>query len=134
MRLGTLHMIKGGLLAATLAGVTAFTLQVQGQQSYSGTSADRSQGTISDKQTSTSSSTTDRAASRFIKDAARDNEMELSLAQVGAQKAENADLKSFCQKLQQDHTQANQELQPLAQKYGVTIEQTRSSEREANKF
>ena len=134
MRLGTLHMIKGGLLATTLAGVTAFTLQVQGQQSYSGTSADRSQGTTSDKQTSTSSSTTDRAASRFIKDAARDNEMEISLAQVGAQKAENTDLKSFCQKLQQDHTQANQELQPLAQKYGVTIEQTRSSEREANKF
>ena len=131
MRKATLHTIKGGLLATTVASLAAFTLQVQGQQSSSGSS---SSTTTSDRQTGTTSTTSDRAATRFIREAVRDNEMEISLAQVGAQKAENADLKSFCQKLQQDHTQANQDLQPIAQKYSVSIEQTRSTEREANKF
>jgi len=128
MTIRKLHAIKGGITAATIAAVTALTLQVQAQQSYSGTtssSADRTQ---------TSSTTSDRATTRFIKEASKANESEIALGQAGAQKAENADLKSFCQTMQQDHTQANNELQPLATKYGVTIEQTRTSEREANKF
>jgi putative membrane protein len=126
MTIGKLHTIKGTLIATTIAGLTAFTLQVQAQQSDPGSSS-----TSTRTQTGTSS---DRAASRFIKEAARDNQSEINLAQIGAQKAENADLKSFCQTLQQDHTQANTELEQLAQKYGVTIEQTRGTEREANKF
>jgi putative membrane protein len=128
MRIGMLHTIKGGLVATTIASLTALTLQVQAQQNYSGSSS----GSASATQTGTT--TSDRATTRFIKEAARANEMEINLAQAGAQKAENADLKSFCQTMQQDHTQANTELQPLAQKYGVNIEQTRSSEREANRF
>ena len=130
MTLGKLHAIKGGLVATTITSLTVLTLQVQAQQNYSGTtgsSADRTQA-------STSSTTSDRAATRFIKDAARANDSEIKLAQVGAQKAENADLKTFCQTMEQDHTQANKDLQTLAQKYGVTIEETRATEREANKF
>jgi len=135
MRIGTRYTIKGGLLATVVASVTALTLQLQGQQSYSGASSDKSQTSTSDHSTTTgerSSTSGDRAASRFLKEAARDNEMEISLAQVGAQKAENADLKSFCEKLQQDHTQANKDLEPLAQKYNVNTEQTRSGEREVS--
>jgi len=137
MRIGTRYTIKGGLLATVVASVTALTLQLQGQQSYSGASSDKSQTSTSDRSTTTgerSSTSGDRAASRFLKEAARDNEMEISLAQVGVQKAENADLKSFCEKLQQDHTQANKDLEPLAQKYNVNTEQTRSGEREVSKF
>lgn len=127
MRIGMLHTIKGGLVATTIAGLTALTLQVQAQQNYSGSSSSSASAT----QPGTAS---DRATTRFIKEAARANEMEINLAQAGVQKAENADLKSFCQTMQQDHTQANTELQPLAQKYGVNIEQTRSTEREANRL
>jgi putative membrane protein len=126
MTIGKLHAIKGGLIATTIASLTALTLQVQAQQSYSGSSSSSSDRA----QTGTS----DRPVTRFITEAARANESEIALAQAGAQKAENADLKSFCQTMQQDHTLANNELQPLAQKYGVTLEQTRSTEREANKF
>jgi len=42
-------------------------------------------------------------------------------------------LKAFCKQLQEDHTKANQELQPLAQKYGVT-EKASMREHEVNKF
>src|SRR5262249_45277369 len=109
MRLGMHYSFKGGLLATVVASVTALTLQVQGQQSYSG--ANRTPTTSSD----TSTTSSDRAASRFIKEAARDNETEISLAQVGVQKAQNADLKSFSEKLERDHMQASKELQALAQ-------------------
>jgi len=49
-------------------------------------------------------------------------------------KAQNSDLKSFSEMLQKDHTQALNELQPIAQKYGVALEPTRRTERVANKF
>src|SRR5690242_10247108 len=53
----------------------------------------------------------------FIRDAARANDSEVALAEIGVSKAQNADLKTFCQQMQQDHIQANKNLQPLAQKY-----------------
>jgi putative membrane protein len=124
------YISKGGLLATVVASATALTLQVQGQQTYSG--ANRT--TTSSSDASTTSSSSDRAAAKFVKEAARDNETEISLAQVGAQKAQNAELKSFCQKLQQDHMQANKDLQPLITKYNVNAEESRSEKREVNKF
>jgi putative membrane protein len=60
--------------------------------------------------------------------------MEIDMAQVGQSKAQNADLKAFCQQLQTDHTKANQDLQPIAQKYGVAEDATKLHEREVNKF
>jgi len=75
----------------------------------------------------------EHSAKSFIKEAYRDNQMEVDLATVGASKAQNADLKTFCQQIQKDHTQANQELQPLALKYGVA-EDAKSRERQVNKF
>src|SRR5690348_14420631 len=60
---------------------------------------------------------------QFIKEAARANEAEVALAEIGARKAQNADLKAFCRQMQQDHLQANKQLQPIAQKYGVIINQ-----------
>lgn len=92
-----------------------------------------------DQTTSGSTSTHSKGDSKtisFIKDAAKDNNMEVAMAEVGAQKATNPELKSFCQQLQQDHTQANQQLQPLAQKYGVSIEQPVKglAHHEMNKF
>jgi putative membrane protein len=78
--------------------------------------------------------TSDRAASRFIKEAARNNETQVSLAQVGAQKAQNTDLKSFCEKLERDHTKASKDLQALAQKYNVNTEPSGSEQREVTKL
>lgn len=75
----------------------------------------------------------EHTAKGFIKQAFKDNQMEIDMAGVGLSKAQNPDLKSFCQQLQTDHTKANQELQPIAQKYGVT-ENTSMREHEVNKF
>lgn len=86
--------------------------------------------------TATSSTATklDHRSEAFIKQAARDNNMEVSMAEMGASKAQNQDLKSFCQKLQQDHTQANQQLQSIAQKYNITVEQPNTQTHELNRF
>lgn len=84
--------------------------------------------------TTTQSATADHSAKGFIKQAFHDNQMEIDLAGIGMNKAENANLKSFCQELQTDHTQANQQLQPIAQKYGVTEQQSVLREHRVNKF
>jgi predicted outer membrane protein len=47
--------------------------------------------------------------------------------EIGATKAQNPDLKSFAQQMQQEHQQVGQQLKPLAQKYGVSIEQSLNS-------
>jgi predicted outer membrane protein len=77
-----------------------FTARAQAQQTTTGTPGDH-------------------AAKSFIKQAFRDNQTEIDLAAIGAAKAQNADLKALCEQLQKDHREANQDLQPIAQKYGV---------------
>ncbi len=105
-------MLKHVLILTTAATLTAFTTTSRAQ-SQSGSTGSSSGQTKADSKTLS-----------FIKDAARDNDDEIALAEVGIRKAQNPDLKSFCQMLQQDHTQANQQLQPIAQKYGVSLDQT----------
>jgi len=97
------------VLITAASGLTAFTLSAKADDSSSATG--------------TQNTTSDRKAADFIKQAARDNTMEINLAEAGAGKAQNADLKNFCQTMQQDHSAANQQLQPLAQKYNVTLDQ-----------
>lgn len=78
---------------------------------------------IADDQTSSTVAKADHKTTSFLKGAARDNDQEIALAEIGSRKAQNPELKSFCQMLQQDHTQAAQQLQPIAQKYGVSTDQ-----------
>jgi putative membrane protein len=94
---------------------TAATLAAQAQNSATGTSPQ---------------------AEKFLKEAARGNDFEVALAEVGSSKAENPDLKSFAQQMQQDHLQVGQQLKPLAQKYGVSIAQSLNSkdQKEITKF
>ncbi len=78
----------------------------------------------------------DHSTVSFIKQAAKDNSMEVALAQVGLRQAQNQDLKSFCEMLQKDHSQANRDLQPIAQRYGVNVDEplTKHEQHEVNKF
>lgn len=84
--------------------------------------------------TTTQSTTGDHSAKSFIKEAFQGNQMEVDLAKVGTSKAQNASLKSLCQMIETDHTQANTELQPLAQKYGVNEQASWRTQHEANRF
>lgn len=127
MRKAMLKTLKSACVITTVTGLATFVAQARDDQSTTSTGA-------SGYQTTTESLTGDHSAKSFIKQAYQDNQMEIDLANVGMSKAQNANLKQLCQMLQTDHTQANQQLQPLAQKYGVTEQPTRRTEREANKL
>jgi len=119
-----LKTLKIACIITTTTGVSAFAVRAVDLTTAS------APGT-SGYETSASGS---HSAKSFIKDAYRDNQSEIDLAQIGMTKAQNADLKSLSQQLQRDHTQANKDLQPLAQKYGVTEDQSKWREHEVNKF
>ena len=126
MRKAMLKTFKTACVITTVTGLAAFVAQAKDDQKTStGTSG---------YQTTTESTMGEHSAKSFIKQAFQGNQMEIDLGNVGTSKAQNPELKSFCQMLVTDHTQANNELQPIAQKYGVTEQATRRTQREANKF
>lgn len=67
---------------------------------------------------------TSSKAADFIKEAALGNQAEIDLAQVAEQKAQNPEVKQLAQQLRDDHQQANQKVQSLAQAHGVTLDTT----------
>ncbi len=136
MRISTLKFFQRAVLVAVTTGLAAFNGLAQSSQTGGAdTSGDNSSYKNSGSQTTGSENKADSKTTHFIKEAARDNDMEVALGEVGARKATNPDLKAFAQQLQQDHMQANQELQPIAQKYGVTIDQsTGKGGHEVSKF
>jgi len=126
-----LKTFKTVCVITTVTGLAALAAQARDdQRTTTGTSGYQTTTTTG----STSGSTADHATKSFLKEAFQANQSEIDLANVGIAKAQNPDLKSFSEMLQKDHTQANNELQPIAQKYAVTLEPTRRMEREANKF
>jgi len=62
-----------------------------------------------------------RSDEKFIKDAAHGNWMEVQMGKLGVQKAQSSEAKQFAQRLIDDHTKANAELQQLAARKGVTL-------------
>jgi len=126
MRKAMLKTLKSACIITTVTGLTAFTVQAaDDQQTTTGTSG---------YQAGTQSATGDHSAKSFIKQAFQDNQTEIDLANAGITKAQNPELKSFLQQIQQDHSQANKDLQPLAQKYGVNEQPSRFGERTVSKF
>lgn len=125
MSLRTLTKVRLMLLAGSAAGLAVCAAPAFAQAQT---------GTSDTQSSSTSSSQADHKTTAFIKEAARGNDMEIAMGEMAARKAQNADLKSFAQQLQQDHTQANTQLQPIAQKYGVQIDQPMGHKHELSKF
>ena len=60
----------------------------------------------------------------FLKEAYAGNAAEVKLAEVAETKSDNAQVKQFASTLKQDHQQANEKLQPIAQAHGVTVSDT----------
>lgn len=100
------------MVITAASGLAAFTLPALGQQEASTTTGTESSTGLNHK------------TEAFVKQAARDNDEEISMAKLGETKAQNANLKSLCQMIERDHTQANQQLQPIAQKYNVSIQES----------
>jgi putative membrane protein len=63
-------------------------------------------------------------ASSFIKDASEGNQAEITLAQLAQQKSQSPEIKNLAQMLQQDHQQAQEKLQNIAQAHGLALDQT----------
>lgn len=77
----------------------------------------------SQSQTGASSSQTklDHRDQKFIEKAAEDGMAEVELGKLAQTKASNDQVKQFAQHMEQDHSQANDELKRIAQSKGVTI-------------
>jgi putative membrane protein len=78
----------------------------------------------------------DHKTTAFLKEAARDNDAEIALAEVGVRQAQNAELKSYCEMLQKEHTQVSKDLEAIAQKSGAGTNQalTWREKREVARF
>jgi putative membrane protein len=57
----------------------------------------------------------------FAREAAQGNLFEIQAGQLAQERAQNQDVKQFAQKLVQDHQQANQKLQQIAQSKGIDL-------------
>jgi putative membrane protein len=73
---------------------------------------------------SSASSASQKPDTSFITNAAMANLAEVELGKLGAQKAQNEDLKKLSEHIQKDHSAANEKLQPIAQKQGITLPET----------
>ncbi|HEY0428236.1 MAG TPA: DUF4142 domain-containing protein [Pyrinomonadaceae bacterium] len=67
----------------------------------------------------------------FMMKAAQGGMAEVELGRLAAEKAQNADVKKFAQKMVEDHSNANTELKALATKKGVTLPTDVGSEHKA---
>jgi putative membrane protein len=64
----------------------------------------------------------DHKDTSFIKEAAQSGQMEVQMGKLGTQNAQNQQVKQLAQRLEKDHSKANQELKQIAQTAGVTIQ------------
>jgi putative membrane protein len=64
--------------------------------------------------------TTNSNDAKFIDKMARDGTAEVELGKLAEQKSSNPQVKTFAQRLVSDHTKANQQLMPIAQRDGVS--------------
>ncbi len=59
------------------------------------------------------------ADKKFLKEAMQGGLAEVQLGQLAAQKGNSEDVKQFGQKMTEDHSKLNQQMQPMAQQVGI---------------
>lgn len=58
---------------------------------------------------------------KFVEDAAKGGMAEVELAKIAQERASSPEVKQFAQRMEQDHSKANEQLRTLAQSKGVTM-------------
>lgn len=106
-------MTQSMITAATLTGLLALA------PSYAQSSATSSSKTAS--KSSASSSTLSSSDHKFVMEAAEGGMMEVELGRIAAQKGTSPDVKSFGQRMVDDHSKANDKLKQVASSKGVTV-------------
>jgi putative membrane protein len=79
------------------------------------------QDKASDMTQNTSTSTLASDDRKFVMEAAHGGMMEVRMGRMAADKASNADVKAFGQRMVDDHSRANSELMALASQKGITL-------------
>jgi putative membrane protein len=77
-----------------------------------------------DQSTSSTSETGGDKSTMFVKETLQGNAIEIALSEVATRQSQNAEVKQLAERLRKDHTEANQKLQPIAQKLGVQASPT----------
>jgi putative membrane protein len=124
-------MSKSMITAATLTGLLALA------PAFAQTGTTTTSKTTSTKaSTTTSSSTLSSSDRKFIKDAAEGGMMEVELGRIAAQKGTSPDVKTFGQRMVDDHSKANDQLKQVASSKGVTVPASLppSKQKEIDKF
>jgi putative membrane protein len=101
------------MVAMSVAAAASYAQGSAGTQSTGSTSAGGQSDRADPGQTSGAKD------KHFVETMMMANMAEIQLGQMGSEKATSPDVKSFAQMMVTDHTQANQELMPLAQQLGV---------------
>ena len=71
------------------------------------------------------------APSVFVKKAAQDGMTEVELGKIALDKSQNADIRSFAQRMVDDHSKANRELASLASTHGIDAPKKLDAEHQA---
>jgi putative membrane protein len=106
-----------GIVAAVLLGAAATGIGAQSGNTQSGTNT---QSTGTQRTTTQRSSTASSNEREFVQTMLMANMAEIQLGQLATSKAANPEVKAFGQMMVDDHTKANQQLMPIAQRLGVT--------------
>ncbi len=124
--------MRNRVFALAASGLLLFGTCALAQDASSGSSqtAKHSKKTSGAGATSATSGTSSRqsgsasvpaADKAFMMKAAQGGLAEVQLGQMAADKAQNADVKAFGQRMVDDHTKANDQLKSVAQQKGVTL-------------
>jgi putative membrane protein len=91
------------------------------QAQTTGSSSSTMQGAATSGTKSTSSKPLSRADQEVLRDIAQSNLAEIEAAKLALSQSKNDQVKSFAQKMIDDHTQAQKDVEQLAQAKGVTL-------------
>lgn len=122
-------MSKSRLQFTALVAVCCLGLMTFGVAQDNGQSGS-SQAQMSSQQGNNGSSQISQSSKRFLDHMAKDSQGEVQLAQMAQNKASNQQVKDFAQKLVQDHTQLDQQMQSAFSQFGMSMPQPMTQEQQ----
>jgi len=117
--IAALAMLFGG--SSVYAQSTGTTSPTQGSGSSAQSAGSTAGSSAGAAKGSGNSSSVSKADQRMMKNLAEANFAEIETGKLALQKSQNDQVKAYAQKMIDDHTQAQKELEQLAQQKGVTL-------------
>jgi putative membrane protein len=114
------RMLGVAVLAMLFGTGSAYAQAAKDAGSTSSSAGGASSGTATAK-SDTKSSSVSKSDQNMMRDMAYSNLSEIATAKIALERSQNDKVKSFAQKMIDDHTQAQKDLEQLAQAKGVTL-------------